>query len=117
MHVQVNDMMAFCPVTSRTNACLIPLQNRSHRSPVPFRAAIRSKHSRDHYVSHRRCHAVRAGLLDFLSPAAGKASGQAEELVDELLELARGTNGGARASNDTREQLEELVGAFSHLLA
>ena len=54
---------------------------------------------------------IHAGLLDFLSPAAAKASPQAEGLVDELLEIASRTNGGSKASSDTRETIDGLVRA------
>ncbi len=50
---------------------------------------------------------VRNGLFDFLTP--GGPSGASSELVSEILEAARSTNGGSKASMETREQIEELV--------
>lgn len=50
---------------------------------------------------------VRYGLFDFLNP--GGSSGASDELVSEILEAARGTNGGSKADAQTREEIEELV--------
>ena len=61
------------------------------------------------YRSDRRTVSTKAGLLDFLSPGTAKASPEAEGLVDELLEIASRTNGGSKASSDTRETIDELV--------
>ena len=49
---------------------------------------------------------VRNGLFDFLK---GGPSGASDELVSEILEAARSTNGGSKASMQTKEQIEELV--------
>ena len=50
---------------------------------------------------------VRNGLFDFLSP--GGRSGASDELVSEILEAARRTNGGSKANAQTREEIAELV--------
>jgi hypothetical protein len=58
----------------------------------------------------------RAGLLDFLTPVAGKTikkPARTAELVDELLELTRGTEAGLKASTSRKEQIEELVDELS----
>ena len=52
---------------------------------------------------------VRNGLFDFLNP--GGRSGASDELVSDILEAARTTNGGSKASAQTREEIEELVHA------
>ena len=86
-----------------------PLAQRSTRLPAPF---VSPKHQRG--LQTRRQQAVRAGLLDFLSPQAGpKTDARADEIVSELLDIAAGTNGGSKAQTKTREQLEELVGSAS----
>lgn len=77
----------------------------SFRLPAPFtsrgqRSACKS----------RKGQIIRSGLLDFLNPqTAPKTGARADELVSVLLDLARSTNGGAKARPETREQLEELV--------
>jgi hypothetical protein len=88
-----------------TPACFA---HKSWRSPLPF---VNPKQTR---VPLKRLQApIKAGLLEFLSPPAGSAtSSRAGELVTELLQLAARTNGGARASDDTQEQLEELVSSY-----
>lgn len=50
---------------------------------------------------------VRNGLFDFLTP--GGSAGASDELVSEILDAARGTNGGSKASKGTCEEIEELV--------
>jgi hypothetical protein len=58
---------------------------------------------------------TRAGLLDFFNPGAPKAGGakrgRAQEIVDELLELTEGTDGGIKASNAVKDEVEQLVRA------
>ena len=49
---------------------------------------------------------IRNGLFDFLSPGQ---SGASEELVSQILDAARGTNGGSKTTAQTREEIEELV--------
>lgn len=86
-----------------------PLAQRNIRLPTPF---VSQRHQGR--LQTRRQQAVKAGLLDFLSPQAGpKTDARADELVSELLEVAAGTNGGSKAQTKTRQQLEELVRAFN----
>ena len=66
--------------------------------------------SRSNYKQQRKARSdsiVRNGLFDFLTP--GGPSGASDELVSEILEAARSTNGGSKASTQTKEQIEELV--------
>ncbi|KAL4521828.1 hypothetical protein Ndes2526A_g02009 [Nannochloris sp. 'desiccata'] len=59
---------------------------------------------------------TRAGLLDFLTPVAGKTlkkPARTAELVEELLELTRGTEAGLKASAIRKEEIEELVDELS----
>ena len=49
---------------------------------------------------------IRNGILDIFSPGP---SGASVELVSQILDAARGTNGGSRATAQTREEIEELV--------
>lgn len=64
------------------------------------------KHPSQKYRSARL---VQNGLFDFLNP--GQGSGASDKLVSEILEAARGTNGGSKANAETREEIEELVRA------
>lgn len=82
-----------------------PLPYRSTRLPAPF---INRAHQQVGRTRKERV--IKAGLLDLLNPQAGaKTDARAEELVDSLLDLARRTNGGAKAQPRVREELEELV--------
>jgi chemotaxis protein histidine kinase CheA len=59
---------------------------------------------------------TRAGLLDFLTPVAGKTMkkpARTAELVDQLLDLTRGTEAGLKASASRKEEIEELVDELS----
>ena len=102
--------MPICTVLAKSNAHLLRVQAKpgvqlSTRGPAPFtsRGQRSAGKSRGHHI-------IRSGLLDFLSPQTGSKTGaRADELVSELLDLARSTNGGAKARVETREQLEELV--------
>jgi hypothetical protein len=108
-------MSVTCPSAPKVVPGVAFIQQASFRSPLPFRNSSAKKRTHSSHLRHAKRTATYAGLLDFLSPPAGKSSPQAEELVDQLLELARGTNGGSRASVDTREQLEGLVNAAGPL--
>ena len=54
--------------------------------------------------------APRAGLLDFLTGGgAPKSSAEKDELVEELYDAVKDSDGGLRATPDERERIEELV--------
>ncbi len=79
------------------------------RLPIAFfgsRRPFRSCKVHSLYRSRSAC-IVRNGLFDFLAP--GQSSGASKQLVSEIFEAARGTNGGSRATSETREEIEELV--------
>jgi len=78
-----------------------------HSSRVSFRTII--SRPREHMVT-------RAGLLDFLTPVTGKTlkkPARTAELVEELLELTRGTEAGIKASSRRKEQIEDIVDKLS----
>jgi PAP_fibrillin len=59
---------------------------------------------------------IRAGLLDFLTPVAGKTikkPARTAELVDELLQLTQGTEAGLKTSGDRKQEIEGLVNELS----
>ena len=55
---------------------------------------------------------ARVGLFNFLAPRPAEApvnNQRAEELVEELVDVCKGTDAGAKASTAKREQIAELV--------
>ena len=65
----------------------------------------------------RQAFRTAAGLFDFLGPSAPALDGRGEELVDQLIETSRATNGGSRASQQTRDLIEQLVRTSRQVLA
>jgi hypothetical protein len=60
----------------------------------------------------QRAVAARAGLFGFMTPkpaAAAPVSQRANEIVEELVDICRGTDAGAKVPAGRREQIAELV--------
>lgn len=75
----------------------------------PANALIRAASSRKP-VARGSAITTRAGLFDFLTPRAAPAKrNRAEDIVDQLLQLTQGTDGGIKASSAVKEGVEELV--------
>jgi hypothetical protein len=86
-----------------SNVCAAFRGRTSSNPAIPKASANRASARRSAVVT-------RAGFLDFLTaPPKVAARGRANDLVDRLLELSDGTEGGIRASPATREAVGEVV--------
>ena len=92
----------------------LPARSFVHGQPsraLPFSRAANQQPSRSARRRHRAAkRAPRAGLLDiFTGGGAPKSSPQKDDLVEQLYDAVKDTDGGLRASPEEREQIEELV--------
>lgn len=103
-------MISTSTVTGRLGPCQAQIARSLPITPSYMKFTPFVTHKPTRSGGARQHSSIKAGLLDFLNPQAGAAtSGRAEELVTQLLEVARTTNGGTKANDETQEQLEDLV--------
>jgi len=86
-------------------------QTPMQSSLVPSSALLRLSGQQRRVAPRRVSTITRAGLLDFFKApqAGGRQSGRAQEIVEELLAVTKGTDGGDKASQQLRQQVAELV--------
>lgn len=60
-------------------------------------------------ATKRHKHTIRAGLFDFLPASQPKSTPESARLVEKLIQLSEGTNSGAKASKNLRQEIDGVV--------